>query len=163
MELATYLIYSIYIFRLYEHCYNFLIRNLCSAQLWWWRWWYFSLLLCVSGRLAKTASQTGEVLLNGHRKTNLSYGIAVWTLILSLSLSLSLCVSVEKASALAFCSEIGLSLRTHLLHICSGILLRNWTLSHISLPQRTHLFHIWFVFLHRNWAFSLREPIFTSF
>jgi hypothetical protein len=111
------------------------------------------LLFCVSGRLAKTASQTGEVLLNGHRKTNLSYGIAVWTLTLSL----------EKASSLAFCPEIGLSLRTHLLHICFGILLRNWTLSRISLPQRTHSLHIWFGFLHRNWAFSLREPIFTLF
>jgi hypothetical protein len=116
-------------------------------------------VVCVSGRLAKTASQTGEVLLNGHRKTNLSYGIAVWTLILSLSLSLSL----EKASSLAFCSEIGLSLRICLVHICFGILLRNWTLSHISFPQRTHPFYIWFGFLHRNWAFSLREPIFTLF
>jgi hypothetical protein len=38
------------------------------------------LYVCASlpaGRLAKTASQTGEVLLNGRRKTNLSYGIAV--------------------------------------------------------------------------------------
>jgi hypothetical protein len=36
-----------------------------------------TLLDTLAGRLAKTASQTGEVLLNGRRKTNLSYGIAV--------------------------------------------------------------------------------------
>jgi hypothetical protein len=46
----------------------------------------------------------------------------------------------QNTSALAFCSEIGLSL--------------------ISLSLREH---IWFGFSHRNWAFSLREPIFTLF
>jgi hypothetical protein len=61
-------------------------------------------------------------------------------------------------SALAFCSEIGLS--------------------HISLPQRTHLvwlfaqklgflsqrthLHIILAILHRNWALSLREHIFFT-
>ncbi|CAK9258789.1 unnamed protein product [Sphagnum jensenii] len=37
-----------------------------------------TLLDTLAGRLAKTASQTGEVLLNGRRKTNLSYGIAAY-------------------------------------------------------------------------------------
>jgi len=142
--------------------------------------------------LAKTASQTGEVLLNGHRKTNLSYGIAVWTLILSLSLSLSLSLwrkhllwhfaqkldSLSEyilfTSALAFCSEIGLSLISlslgeHIrftsgLAFCTEIglsLSENPTSHHFSnfaqelgsLSQRTHLLHIFFTsslaILHR--------------
>lgn len=36
--------------------------------------------MAVTGRLAKNTSQTGEVLLNGRRKTTLSYGTAVCVL-----------------------------------------------------------------------------------
>jgi hypothetical protein len=120
-----------------------------------------TLLDTLAGRLAKTASQTGEVLLNGHRKTNLSYGIAVWTL----SVSLSLCLSLENTSALVFCPEIGLSLISLSLreHICftSGLvfcteiglsLSENPSSHHFSnfaqklgsISQRTHLLYIFY-------------------
>ncbi len=133
------------------------------------------LLFCVSGRLAKTASQTGEVLLNGHRKTNLSYGIAVWTLILSLSLSgesifFGILLKNWTLSQNTSCSHLLWHSAQKLDSLSYLSPSENTSVSHLVwlfaqklgfLSQRTQL-HIILAILHRNWALSLREHIFFT-